>query len=279
LRAVLIIVAAALVLALGCVQIASDALFARAGVPRSLPSRLSFTLGERAYRVIERVAPAPFVEAMLAQDALENGDVATAQAHALLMPASPVRNELLARIAQAQGERALALEYFLVAPDVAAVQEQVRKIAHDDPVAALDLESRLKDRLDALTVHPDAVAEAYWVLGQLWTDRAYRDPSHRDAMFREGLQNYRSAVSMAPLSEKYLLAVASQYLTLHDWPSARRFFQRGVDVDPSSADAYAGLGIVLLHGGDVSGARQYASRARSLDPGARILHDLERQLR
>jgi tetratricopeptide (TPR) repeat protein len=178
---------------------------------------------------------------MLARTAFDAGDLAGAQRHALLMPASPVRDEMLARVAQARGERQLALEYFLVAPDADAVEQDVRSIARTDPAAAYDLEERFKNRLEALTTHPDAVAEAYWTLGQLATLQADRTPRARFVLLGESLRNYRKAVNLAPLSEKYLLAAGSEAFLMHDWATARKYYERDIDVNPTSPDAYAGL--------------------------------------
>jgi tetratricopeptide (TPR) repeat protein len=277
--AVLVAVVAALFVGLGCVQFASAALLSRAGTPGSLPSRLPETLGLRIYEALERIAPAPFVESMLARSAFDAGDLATAERHALQLPASPARNEWLGRIAQVRGQDEIALEYFLVAPDVDAVQRQVERIASSDPRAAFALEDLFRGRLEALTTHPDAVADAYWRLGQLATAQAVRQPSQRTALLREGMREYRRAVDLAPLSDRYLLAAGSQALDLNDMPTARHFFQRGVDADPTSADAYAGLGLATLRLGDAAAAKQDEVRARSLDPSSRILHDLERALR
>jgi len=178
---------------------------------------------------------------MLARDALASGDPDGAQAHAIRMPANASRNELLARIADERGQSQLALEYYLVAPDVAAVGRYVRAMGVKDPVGAYALESDLLAHLEALTTHPDAVAEAYWTLGRLATRHGYLDPPARASAWKTSLADYRQAVALAPLSEKYWLALGNQYVLLEDWPSARDAFERARGINPNSSDASAGL--------------------------------------
>ena len=52
-------VVAILVLALGAVQLGSDAIFARAGEPASLPAHLQPHLGVAIYRAMGRISQAP----------------------------------------------------------------------------------------------------------------------------------------------------------------------------------------------------------------------------
>src|SRR5579863_10521417 len=145
-------------LALAKIQVASDSLSATAAAPGTFPPRVSPGFGRLVYAWLDRVTPAPFVETTLAQDALARGDAAAAQRYALRLPASGVRDELLARVAQARGERQLALEYFLAAPDAAAVNDAADALAARNPAAAYRLENLLEIRLALLRTHPDAVA-------------------------------------------------------------------------------------------------------------------------
>jgi len=281
-----VVIAAPIVVAsiLAFVQIASAALFSSAGTPGSLPARLSPGMGARIYGMLDRVAPAPYVETMLAEYAIAGGDTTAAQRATVRLPASPMRNELLGRIADMRGDHRLALEYFLVAPDASTVQQEVDRESRVDPMTAYRLEQQLADRLDALTVHPDAVAEAYWRLGKLATQASYlpSTPQHPIVLNRArsllAMRQYLRAVDLAPLNERYLLAAGSQALLLDDSVRARRLFQRGVDADPASADAYAGLGLVAVRAGDIALARTLAARSAALDPNAHILADLRSRL-
>lgn len=227
---------------------------------------------------IERVAPAPYVETMLAGNALRDGDLSTAASYANKMPADATKSELLGRIALARGQGELAREYFLAAPDVDAMQAQISAISQTNADAAFGWELALKDRLQSLTTHPDAVAFAYWRMGQLVTLRGYRNPPLRASLWRRGLHYYTVAARLAPLSERYLLAAGSQGLLLRDDDVARTYFQRGVDADPTSADAYAGLGIVAYRAKNFARAREFAQLARARDPKALILTHLDLDL-
>ncbi len=55
---------------------------------------------------------------------------------------------------------------------------------------------------------------------------------------------------LAPLSERYLVEAANQADLLEERARAQRFFNRAADIDPTSADAVAGLGVVAWQNGD-----------------------------
>ncbi len=110
------------------VQLGSDAVFARAAAPVSLAAHLPPGLGTRIYATLERVAPLPFVEAMLTADALRRGDLGAAAVHAARMPAGTRRNEDEARIALARGRHDEAIRRFLEAGDDAALQADVLEL-------------------------------------------------------------------------------------------------------------------------------------------------------
>lgn len=124
-----------MLVALVFVQLASDSLDARAAASGTFPRRIPARFGDAVYGVLDRLAPAPYVESTLAQRALERGDVRSAQRYALRLPASPSRDELLASIAGARGQAQLALEYSLAAFDSDAVQAAAQRLAVTDPQA------------------------------------------------------------------------------------------------------------------------------------------------
>jgi hypothetical protein len=272
---------AALFVALAIVQLASYALDARAAVPGSLPSRVPLGFGLAVYHALDRVAPAPFVESTLAAQALAAGDFDGAQRYALRLPSSPTRDELLAQTARARGDATLALEYDLAAPDVDAVSQAAFALAASDPEAAYQLELHLKDRLALLTTHPDAVAEAYWNLGEFGNQSAWRkvpqSPAQR-AWLQRARGDFESAVALAPLSEKYALSAGNQAALLSDYPRARQLFLQAAEIDPGGADAIAGLGVAAFSSGDLVQARADLARARALDPAAKMVRALERDL-
>jgi tetratricopeptide (TPR) repeat protein len=277
--AILVIVLAALAVSLGLVQAASDAIFSRAAAPASVPAHLSADWGASAYAAIEKIAPAPYVAAMLATAALDRNDLPLAQSYAQRLPESPARAELLGRVAQARGDRVQAYLYFVAANDVFAIRREVNRLAARDPMGAYALESRLTNRLERTATHPDALADAYWGLGRLATQLGYLEPAHRRAWFEEGMRDYDAAVKLAPLAGRYLIAAGSQELNLDQPARAHVFFKRAIDGNPASADAYAGLGVAAFRLGDLASARQYERLSRSYDPHSHFLHTLQALLR
>ena len=123
--------------AFGAIQLASDAYAAPAAAPASLPAHVPVAFGVAVYRALDRVAPAPYVESTLAAYALSQGRSGDAPRYALRLPPSPARDALLARVAAARGDGELALEYFLAAPDVDAVQLRCARIGTLNPARCL----------------------------------------------------------------------------------------------------------------------------------------------
>ena len=234
------------------------------------------------YRTLDRIAPAPYVESTLAAYELSAGRADAALRYALRLPASPTRDELLARVAAARGDAALALEYDLAAPDADAVEAAVLALVPTSPAAAYELERALNARLSLTTTHPDAIAESSWRMGELANRQAWREipgsPSQY-AWLRRGMVRLQTATDLAPLSEKYAIAAANQAVQLGDLKRAGRLFARAVAADPGSADALAGLGVVAFREGDAPSARAYLARARRIDPNALMVRALERDVR
>ncbi len=265
--AVLAVVAAALLIALAAVQLASDAIFAVAGAAYSLPARVPLESGAAIYRAISRVAPAPYVDDMLTRAALARGDLMLAQSYARRLPASSNRSELLGRIAQARGDERTAQQLFVKAGDILSIESQVHQLARAlQPASAYALETRLNRRLQEGGLHPDAVAASYWQLGVLaieW-NRA-----------QLAMTNFRRAAALSPISSKYLISAGFQAYVLHLNSEARNDFRSAINVDPRSADAYAGAGMVALRFGDRAAAQRDASRARALNPNSHALGTLQ----
>lgn len=258
------------------IQVASYSLDASVAAPGSLPPRVPQAFGVAVYRAIDRVAPAPFVESTLADLALRDGDAPSALRYALRLPPSAIRDELLARVAGAQGDETLALEYYLAAPDVDAVQQRIDALTASQPERAYELERVLKIRLELLTTHPDAVAEAAFRMGEIANvvARSKRAPAERTAWFRRAMDGLTEAATSAPWSDKYLISAANQALLLGDDGAGEQFFRRAADVDPGSADARAGLGVVAYRRGDVRAARADLARAEKLDPNSGMVRAL-----
>jgi len=173
------------------------------------------------------------------------------------MPEGDARSEWLARLDLARGNQGAARAHFIDAGDAAAVQRAIDALEPSDSAIAQSLERSLIARLQRDGRHPDSVADATWHLGVLYAH------AHDD---RRALAAFRQASQLSPIVGKYLLAAAYQEFTMHRYADAQRDFARTMDVDPGSADAYAGAGLVALHGGNRREAQRYAERARALDP-------------
>jgi tetratricopeptide (TPR) repeat protein len=244
----------------GCVQAASRALYSSAGSH----------FGVAVYGMLDRMAPADFVEDTLAHAALARGDLDAAQRYAVRMPEGGRRSGVLAAIAAAHGQTAQAFEYAYVADDLDALQTDIMATARVNVKLAAQEEARVRVRLMALGTHPDAVAESYYTSGNLATWR--RQP-------REALADYQAALTIAPLNMKYLISAATQAWLLHDYADAQRLYRSGLDVNPASGDALAGLGLVALHAGHRAQAVAYLARARTVDPNAGMIRPLAAALR
>jgi len=276
-----VLAAAALVLAgLAMLQIASGAIFSHAGAPISVPAHAPVHAGVAVYRAIERVWGPPFVEAMLARAALDQGDVVTAREHVLKMPPSLSRSALEGRVALASGQHAAAIADFIAADDIPELQREVDRLRQRGELTpAYALENVTRSRLVAAGTHPDAVAESYWRSGVLARLLALRTQPPDAVWLRSALANYQQAYTLAPWSGKYWLEAGTAALVVGRNGDAQRYYQRAVEVDPDMADAYAGLGVLALQHGDRQAALSYAARSRSLNPASTMLRRLDRALR
>lgn len=246
-------------------------------MPRRVPLQYAVTV----YRILDRVAPAPYVEIDLARYALATGDPAAAARYAVRLAGSPVRDELFAAIALQRGQRALALEYLLAAPDPSAIDEAAESLASRDPAAAYAAERLLAARLARDRTHPDAMAQAYWEMGRFANRTAWRQvpgSSIQRTWLQRGLHDFETAAALAPLSERYLVEAANQADLLGERSRAQQLFERAADIDPASADAVAGLGVIAWQNGDRDAAVAYLTHARRLDSHALMVRALERDL-
>jgi tetratricopeptide (TPR) repeat protein len=280
-RAIAGAVVIALLASFACIQAASDAFAATAAAPYSPARLVPLRFAVATYGLLDRIAPAPYVEATLAAYALERGDSLAAHRYAIALPPSPVRDDLLGRAAAAGGDQALAFEYFLAAPDVDAVEHYVEGVAAHDPAAAYALERTLAQRLASTATHPDAVAEAQWHMGLLANRRAWREIPASPAQgswLRRAMDAFARAVAAAPLSDRYAIAAANQAMLLGDVERARALFAQAARSNPGSADAIAGLGVAAYERGDVRTAAEQLRQARRFDPNALMVRALARYL-
>ncbi len=268
-RYALATIGALMACALLCVQLASAALYAQAG-PQSIAARVPQSFGLAVYGALDRIAPAGFVEDSLAHAALARGDLDAAEHYAERMPEGSRRDATLGTIAAARGQSERAFDYAFAANDVDAVQADIMSLARRDVFAATALEARERERLIALGTHPDAVAESYYISGNLANWRSQP---------REAYADYQAAIAIAPLNVTFVLSEANEAFILHNDADARRLFRSVLDLNPDSGNALSGLGLVALRQGDRRQALAYLTRARALDPRAPMISDLEKALR
>jgi putative inorganic carbon (hco3(-)) transporter len=244
------------------VQIASTGTFGAVASAASVAAHLPPRLGAGMYEAIERVAPLPFVEAVLTQSALQRNDLSGAVRHAARIPAGPLRSELEARAALAQGRTNDAIALYLDAGDDEALQPFVLRFALSGRVRdAYALERRIRDRLATAETRPNALAESWWRLGLL---------AQRLGNAREAAQDCEHAITLAPLNTKYLIDAGLLAVHRGDPAAAAPLFARASDIDPADADAVAGQGIAALQRGDLAEAHRLASRADALNPRATV---------
>ncbi|MBV8689231.1 MAG: tetratricopeptide repeat protein [Candidatus Eremiobacteraeota bacterium] len=275
----MLVVVALILGAFAILQWASGAIFWRAGSPASVPAHLNVQFGVGVYRALERVWAPAFVEAMLARAALDQGDIAAAQAHVAKMPPSQTRSALEGRVALASGRHADAVADFIAALDIDQLQREVDRLEQrGELLRAYDLENLTRARLAQAGTHPDAVAESYYRSGVIARALANREQPPNSRWQRIALDDYIQAYSLAPWSGKYWLEAGTGALVIGQYDDARRYYERAVEVDPQMADAYAGLGVIALHQGDRQGALRYAARSRSLNPASTMLRRLYRSL-
>ena len=265
---------------LAAVQFGSMATLRSAALEGSVPRRLTLAAGAQTYAAIAAVVPLAFVEQMAARGQLALGQAAAAQHHIERLPPGRDRQELLAQMLALRGDRAAALAAYLEAGDVPAVNAEVSALDGSRDVAgAIALQKLLIRRLDADRTHHDALAEAWFHLGELHGEAAVIDPRYRSTYRQWAADDYDQAIKLAPITEKYLLYAGSAALLQHRIERAARFFEGALSVDPASASAFAGLGEVALANGDQATARRMFESARARDAQAASVLMLGRKLR
>ena len=232
-------------------------------------------------RPARSVAAAPYVEATLARRALQRGDLGAAQHYALRLPASPSRDALLGDVASANGARTSR----------AGVLDRCGRFRRYRRGRATTRGARSGRRVRSganlrACARGACDASRCTRAGPL-ADGPLREPNRvsRDTgspaqrrWLRRALGDFEAAAELAPLSERYAIAAANQADLLAERDVAERLFRHAVEIDPGSADALAGLGVVALERGDVATARSYLVRARADDPASPMVRALEREL-
>ena len=214
------------VIALPCalIQVASSAVYAREATPASFPAHLPPALGRSWYGLAYRIAPLPFFDEMLAEDALRRVYLDEAAQDAARL-ADPTRSELEARIALARGDTRSAAQLFLRAGDDAAIDGDVRSLMRAGRYGEAEaLERSLRDRLQQTATRPNALAESWWELGRI-AERLGREG--------EAADDYAHASALAPLNTKYLIDAATLASRRHDDRTAAVLRARAHAIDPT----------------------------------------------
>ena len=256
-RTVVVVAALALTVLLGAVQLASSAAYGDLAVRPSLPAALHDRV-PRLFRPLLGGARAQ------AQAAVHDGDLDTAERLAASLPDDAETADVRGRIAEARGQRDVAVHWYVRAGDVVRAQALIDKLATTDPDRAL------ADQALLVAAHQDDAnagevrGEAWWRLGQLQAAAGYRDPARRPEYWHKAEASYDRALALAPNEETYLLAAGFQSLANGDVAAASRWYTHAADVVPNSADAYAGLAWTAAASLDCPRAREALARARTL---------------
>lgn len=281
-RLLTIAVAVFFALVLGSLQLLSSVAL-RANAQRGawvtrVPSALVAAIDELDPRI-----PLPStLRLVFAHEALARHDVVRAVAEVARLSPSHDRFALEAQIALTRGDTASAIAAYLAAGDVTWLQGHIDQLAqHGRLDDALGLERDVVIRMRADRTQPDVLATASFHLGQLEQSRAYASPSGPEKHLHElrSLEAYETAVGLAPLALKYLLAYGSQQVNLGQLDAAVLTFDSARDTDPRSAAPLAALGDVSLRRGNVSAARRFLKRALALDPASDAVQRLATQVR
>jgi len=256
-RALAVVAAAAVVVWLGAVQLASSAAYGDLAVRPSLPAAL------------HAAAPGllrPFLggPAARAAAALHNGDLDGAQQLIATLPDDAQTADLRGRLAEARQDPDAAIAAYIRAGDGVRAQGLIDVLAGRDPPRALRDQTVLVAALEGRSGASEETGQAWWRLGQLQAAAGYRAPARRALLWRAAEGSYERALGFAPNEETYLLAAGYQSLANGDLTSAERWFARAAEVVPNSADAFAGRAWTAAARGDCATARADLARSRAL---------------
>lgn len=281
-RLILIAAGALLVLVLGAVQVVASLALRDDAQPGSWVRLVPAAVAARVESLDPRLPlPAP-LRIVFARDALAAGDVARAEQQIAALGPSRDRTELEAIVAERRGDSAAAARGFLDAGDAGDLE---RLIALEERAGRIDsalaLQEAMIERLRTDRSASGALPEAYYRLGLLQQAQAYRfPPDGRRPDEERSLASYRSAIALAPLAERYLVAAGNEELNLGEYASAERYFRRAHDVDPTSVDAITGFGDLACRRGDPEQARVQLATAIKMNADApsvkRLASELER---
>jgi tetratricopeptide (TPR) repeat protein len=134
------------------------------------------------------------------------------------------------------------------------------------PLSREGLEAALERFEEAARESPDYAA-AFVGMGRAWLNLAtgwYHDPATASKQAAEALQ--RAIVLEPSNAVAHVLLAAIRHQFEHDWPAARRGFERGVALAPQLAFVHSAYGCHLSMHGALDEAERELLLARQLDP-------------
>jgi tetratricopeptide (TPR) repeat protein len=262
------IACACVVLVLGALQVTA-ALALRA---QAAPASLVHVAPQFATRAVDSLEPHAYepeeLRRVLAAGALARGDVARASRFAQTLRPGADRSALEGAIAQARGDDAGAIADYLAAGDLARLEDFTAAIAaHGDYTHALRLQAQTIATLQRTGAQNDTIAEAYYRDALLLQANAYARGATTPAGTALEVRSqaaYARAAALAPLEERYLIALGNQDLNLGRLDAARATFTHLRDLDPGSVEGLTGLADAAIR------AHDFATAASELDAAARL---------
>jgi hypothetical protein len=269
-RLILGAVGALAVVILGALQVtAAVALHAQAVAPslaHGVPEAIVGAVASLEPHVYEPEA----LRRVLGADALARGDLARAARFAQSLGTGADRSALEGAIAQARGDDNAAIADYLAAGDLVRLEDFIDAIAaRGDYARAETLQSTAIATLQATGAQSDTLAEAYYRDARLLQAHAYALGATTPAGVAYEVRSqdaYTRASALAPLEERYLIALGNQDLNLGQLDAARATFGHLRDLDPSSVEALTGLADASIRAHDPAAAAGYLDAAAQLAP-------------
>ena len=119
-----------------------------------------------------------------------------------------------------------------------AARQLARAGHYDDAVRLVHL---LSAQLHDDFLERSDLAASYATLGALELDAAATNPRRAAALRAQGIEDYRMASRLSPFNEGYLLSLAAAQMRFGDQRSARKAYEKVLELHPHQADAEAAL--------------------------------------
>ena len=154
--------------------------------------------------------------------------------------------------------------------DIFAVQGDIASnVAH-----ALDLRMHIP-RTSGTSARPNVEAYTLYLRGRyLWNQRKTQSVREAQRRFEEAIQlDPNFALAHSGLADCYSILIDRGVLGASETvPIARAAAERGLALDPQSAETHASLGLILGHAADLIGAERELRAAVALNPGYAVAH-------